>query len=68
MDRKSRTKHKIRRKIVCGRRLKVISLEKQNNSLKENLIHLQSQSMRNSLVFANIEKAPSEVQKNTTEN
>lgn len=46
---------------------KVISLEKENNSLKEDFIYLQSQSMRNNLIFANIEEAPSGVQENTEE-
>ena len=30
---------------------KMISLEKENVSLKENLVYLQSQSMRNNLIF-----------------
>lgn len=44
---------------------KLVTLEKENVSLKEDLTYLQSQSMRNNLVFANIEEAPSGVQENT---
>lgn len=44
---------------------KLIDLEKENSALKEDLVYLKSQSMRNNLVFANIEEAPSGVHENT---
>lgn len=44
---------------------KLVSLEKDNSALKEDLVYLQSQSMRNNLVFANIEEATTGGQENT---
>lgn len=39
---------------------KVVTLEKENESLKENLTYLQSQSMRNNLIFTNIPEEEAE--------
>ena len=44
---------------------KVAALEKQNEVLKDEVTYLQSQSMRNNLIFAKIEEAPVGVQENT---
>jgi len=37
---------------------KVINLEKERDSLRNEVVYLQSQSMRNNLIFANIPEAP----------
>jgi hypothetical protein len=39
---------------------KVLELEKEKDSLKDEIVYLQSQSMRNNLVFSNIPEAPLE--------
>ena len=44
---------------------KLVLLEKENNELKGDLVYLQSQTMRNNLVFANIDEAPTEEHENT---
>ena len=40
---------------------KVTTLERQNKNLADNLVYLQSQSMRNNLLFSNIDEAQNEV-------
>ena len=39
---------------------RVIELEKERSALKDDLVYIQSQSMRNNLVFVNIPEAPTE--------
>ena len=39
---------------------RVIELEKERSVLKDDLVYIQSQSMRNNLVFVNIPEAPTE--------
>jgi chromosome segregation ATPase len=39
---------------------KVLELEKEKDSLKDEIVYLQSHSMRNNLVFSNIPEAPLE--------
>lgn len=41
---------------------KVVGLEKERNLLKDEVVYLQSQSMRNNLIFGNITEAPTETQ------
>ncbi|XP_060568531.1 uncharacterized protein LOC132727137 [Ruditapes philippinarum] len=44
---------------------KLITMQRENNALKDDIVYLQSQSMRNNLVFANIDESPSGVLENT---
>ena len=46
---------------------KVLQLEKEKDRLKDEVIYLQSQSMRNNLLFANIPEARSDVPENQPE-
>jgi hypothetical protein len=44
---------------------RVHDLEIRNKQLSDDLVYMQSQSMRNKIVFGNIDEAPSEESKNT---
>ena len=46
---------------ACGEtRDEITQMQRQNAEMQENLLYLQSQSMRNNLVFGNIEEMPNE--------
>jgi len=44
---------------------KITEIVRGENSLKDELIYLLSQSMRNNLVFSNIQEAPTEIPDDT---